>query len=68
MGNRKGMSGSEFAGVGLQFAITLVLFALGGVWLDKKLGTSPWFVIVGVFGGAALGFWEMYRHMVRRRR
>lgn len=67
-GKRKGMSGSEFAGVGLQFGITIVALALAGLWLDRKLGTSPWLMIVGVFGGAGLGFWEMYRQMVRRRR
>ena len=68
MGRRKGISGAEFAGVGLQFGITIVVFAVVGIWLDRKLGTSPWLVIVGVFGGAALGFWEMYRVMIRRRR
>lgn len=65
---RKGMSGSEFAGVGMQFAAIIVGFALAGVWLDKRLGTSPWLVIVGVFGGAALGFWQMYRGMTRSER
>ena len=68
MGRRKGMSGAEFAGVGLQFGITIIVFALLGIWLDKKLGTSPWLVIGGVFGGAGLGFWEMYRAMIRKRR
>jgi F0F1-type ATP synthase assembly protein I len=58
------MSGSEFAGVGMQFAITIVLFAFGGIWLDKRLGTSPWLVILMVFAGAGLGFWSMYRRMV----
>jgi F0F1-type ATP synthase assembly protein I len=61
---RKGVSGSEFAGVGLQFALTIVLFALAGIWLDRRLGTSPWFVLLMVFGGASLGFWSMYRRMV----
>ena len=63
---RKGMGGSEFAGVGLQFGLTIVLFALAGVWLDKRLGTSPWLVLLMVFGGATLGFWSMYRRMVGR--
>ena len=63
---RKGISGSEFAGVGMQFAITIVLFALLGIWLDKRLGTSPWMVILGVFGGGGLGFWSMYRRMIKR--
>lgn len=64
----KGISGSEFAGVGLQFAITIVLFALGGIWLDKKLGSSPWFVLLMVFGGASLGFWSMYRRVMSRKK
>ena len=68
MGKRKGLSGAEFAGVGLQFGIIIIAFAVGGIWLDRKLGTSPVFVIGGVFGGAALGFWEMYRAMIRKRR
>lgn len=61
---RKGLSGTEFAGVGLQFSMTIVVFALAGVWLDRRLGSSPWFVILMVFGGAGLGFYSMYRRMV----
>ena len=48
----------------MQFGITLVLFAFAGIWLDKRLGTSPWFVILMVFAGAGLGFWSMYRRML----
>lgn len=58
---RKGMSGSEFAGIGVQFAVTIVVFAFLGVWLDQWLGTSPLFVLVMVFGGAGLGFWSMIK-------
>lgn len=58
---RKGLSGSEFAGVGVQFAVTIVAFAFAGIWLDGRLGTSPWFVLVMVLGGGALGFWSMVR-------
>lgn len=47
---------SRALGAGLTFAVTVALFALGGVWLDGKLATSPWFVLVGsllgIFGGA----------------
>lgn len=58
---RKGMSGSEFAGIGVQFAVTIVVFAFLGIWLDGWLGTSPLFVLLMVFGGAGLGFWSMVR-------
>ena len=65
---RKSISGSEFAGVGVQFGVTIVVFALAGIWLDKKLGTSPWLVLVMVFGGAGLGFWSMVRKLSSQRR
>lgn len=65
-GGRKVISGSEFAGIGLQFAVVLVVFALAGVWLDRKLGTSPVLVIVLVLGGSGLGFWSMVRQVNAR--
>ena len=46
---------SRYAGVGVQFAATIGVFALGGYWLDAKLETGPWLMIVGVFAGFALG-------------
>ena len=63
---RKGLSGSEFAGIGVQFAVTIVVFAFAGIWLDGKLGTSPWLVLVMVLGGSALGFWSLVRRTTRR--
>ena len=54
----------DLAGVGLQFAGSIVLFLLVGMWLDRKLGTDPWLLIVGVFTGGTAGFWSMYRRLV----
>jgi hypothetical protein len=59
-----GGSGSEIAGVGLQFAVSIILFLFVGQWLDQKLGTAPWMLILGVFGGAAAGFYSMYRKLM----
>lgn len=42
---------ARYAGLGLQFAATIALFALGGWWLDGWLGSSPWLLILGVFTG-----------------
>ncbi|QDU78748.1 Putative F0F1-ATPase subunit (ATPase_gene1) [Polystyrenella longa] len=39
---------NEVSTIGMSFALP----PLGGYWLDWKLGTSPWLVLVG----AALGF------------
>lgn len=65
---RKGISGSEFAGLGIQFAVTIVVFAFAGIWLDRRLGASPAFVIIMVLGGAGLGFWTMYRAATKKAR
>jgi len=59
-----GVSPSEFAGVGLQFALTIVVFMFAGIWLDRTLHTSPWFVLVCVFVGAAAGFYSIYRKLM----
>ena len=60
---RKGISGSQFAGIGIQFAVSIVIFAFAGVWLDKRLGTSPIFVLLMVLGGGGLAFWTMVRKL-----
>jgi ATP synthase protein I len=57
-------SASEFAGIGLQFAVSIVLFVYAGQWLDRRLGTGPLFLIVGVFVGAAGSFYSMYRKLM----
>lgn len=57
-------SGAEYAGAGLQLALTLVAFMFLGLWLDKRLGSSPWFVIICVFVGAAAGFYSLYRKLM----
>jgi len=57
-------SGGEYAGAGLQLAMTLVAFMFLGIWLDKRLGSTPWFVIICVFVGAAAGFYSIYRRLM----
>jgi len=64
---RKGLSGSEFAGIGLQFAVTIVVFAFAGLWLDRRLHSSPWLTVIFVFAGAGVGFWSMYRRVTHKR-
>jgi F0F1-type ATP synthase assembly protein I len=36
------------AGAGLQFGLTICVFALLGNWLDGKFGTGPWLLVAGV--------------------
>ena len=60
-----GISAGQFAGVGLQFAAAIIVFLYGGQWLDRKLGTEPWFLIIGVFTGASAAFYSMYRKLMK---
>ena len=55
------LSGAEFAGMGLQFALVILVFTGAGYWIDKRLGSSPWFLLVFVFLGAGGGFYSMVR-------
>jgi len=54
----------QFTGYGLTWALSTLLFLLGGWWLDGKLGTMPLFMILGAFLGGGAGFYSMYRHIV----
>ena len=60
---RRGPSTSDYAGMGLQFGGSIVLFAYAGYWLDRRLGTSPWLLLVLVFVGAGAAFYSMYRRL-----
>jgi F0F1-type ATP synthase assembly protein I len=57
-------SASDFAGIGLQFAASIILFVFAGQWLDKWLGTGPIFLILGAFLGAGGAFYSMYRKLM----
>lgn len=62
--NNKSLSGNDFAGAGIQFAAALVLFVFLGSWLDKRFGTAPLFILLGVFVGGGGGFYSLYRKIV----
>lgn len=45
-----------YATLGLDMVLAVVVGLLGGMWLDKKLGTGGWVTIVGFLFGVAAGF------------
>jgi ATP synthase protein I len=59
---------STFAGVGLQFAVAIVLFVLLGQWVDRKLGTAPVFLMLGVFVGGGAAFYSLYKRITAAQR
>jgi ATP synthase protein I len=60
-GRVKGTSPAAFAGAGFELAGCILLGLFAGQWVDKRLGTAPWLLILGVFAGASAGFFNMYR-------
>jgi len=50
--------------LGLQLALSVVLFFFLGRWLDGVLGTSPWLMIAGLVLGSAGGFIQFFRTVV----
>ena len=58
---KKGLSGADFAGVGMQFAMAIIIFLFAGQWLDKRLGSNGLLTIASVFVGASAAFYNMYR-------
>ncbi len=58
----------KYAGLGLQFALSILLFLYIGQWVDRKLGTDGPFLILGVFIGAGAAFYSMYRSLMSDQR
>jgi ATP synthase protein I len=53
----------QYAGLGVTFAAAIVLSTLLGNWVDGKLGTAPWGVMVGVFAGFGMGIAWLFRRV-----
>ncbi len=61
---RESRAAAKYAGVGLQFAVSVLLFLYLGQWLDRRYGTGPWGVLGGVLVGASAAFYSMYRRLM----
>jgi F0F1-type ATP synthase assembly protein I len=60
----EGPSAAAYAGHGLTFVAATLGGLYLGQWLDRRLGTAPWLLIVGVFLGAAASFYSMYTKLM----
>lgn len=56
----------RFSGMAFSMAITIALFAFGGVWLDERTGndSSTW-TIVGSLFGVALAMYQVIRQATK---
>ena len=55
---------APYASVGIQFAVTILVFVAGGWWLDGRLGTTPIFILLGMLLGAVAAFYKLYRTLM----
>lgn len=55
-----------YSTVGIQLVISVVLGLYAGTWGDKKLGTDPWLMILGIVLGTAAGFYNLVRIVSRK--
>ena len=62
----KGSDPMRFAGLGVQLAASLLLFVLGGEWLDGKAGTGGLFAILGAFLALGGNLWSLLRLLKRQ--
>jgi len=46
--------------LGYMIAIPVVVLAVGGAWLDKKIGTSPWVLLLGAGSSIVMTSFMVY--------
>ncbi len=58
---RKPNASSRALGAGLTLAVSVALFAFGGLWLDEQFGTRPWLLLLCVGCGIVGGILHLIR-------
>lgn len=48
---------------GVTMAASIFLGYFGGKWLDTKLGTEPYLMLVGVLAGVAVSFYSLLQEL-----
>jgi len=65
-GGRKEPGPMRYAGLGVQLAVTLLVFVLAGQWLDRKLGAGGIVTVVAVLLGFAGTLYSLIRQLNRK--
>ena len=67
-GGPKSPGPMRYAGLGIQLAVSLVVFVLVGQWADRKLGTGGVITILAAFLGFGGTMYSLIRSLNRRDR
>ena len=58
---------ARYANLAFSFGVTLVAAILLGLyvggWVDRRLGTFPVFMLLGIFLGVGLGFYNLWSEL-----
>lgn len=49
--------------LGFQLFVSIGVFTFLGLWLDRKVGTTPAFTVLGLALGFGAGFYSLYREL-----
>lgn len=52
---------SPYLSLGMQLGMTMAVFAVGGYFLDRLLGTTPWLILVSSVIGMVCVFVRLIR-------
>jgi F0F1-type ATP synthase assembly protein I len=59
----KSPGGMRYAGLGIQLALSIIVFVFAGQWLDRHFGTNGIFTIVGAFVGFGGTMYSLVRQL-----
>jgi ATP synthase protein I len=59
---------TDVGAIGLELALSPLIGFLGGRFLDRTLGTDPWFMWIGLGLGFLAGFRAVYRVVKRTKK
>jgi F0F1-type ATP synthase assembly protein I len=62
----KGPGPMRYAGLGVQLAVSLVVFVLIGQWADRKLGTGGILTVIAAFLGFGGTMYSLIRSLNRK--
>ncbi len=64
-GKNSAKKSAQLIALGFELAAPVIAGALGGYYLDRKLGSEPWFILLGTLGGFFCGLITLFRILKR---
>lgn len=55
----------KYSDAGIKFAVCIVLGVFGGEWLGQRFGFRDLFTILGMFFGASIGMYSLYKSLFK---